>query len=82
MSDRIRIEPWIEHDGRLELAATLDLGGNTSITINIIYENELDFNTRKALYDESITGENSRQFNFGGYSPPMSITEGDDFPND
>ncbi|HMK26485.1 MAG TPA: hypothetical protein VK483_10685 [Chitinophagaceae bacterium] len=44
--------------------------------INIIYENESDYVERKALYD------NSRQFNFGGYCPPMSITEGDDYPND
>jgi hypothetical protein len=50
--------------------------------INIIYENEPDFIARKTLYDQMKFAGGTKQFNFGGYCPPMSITEGDDFPND
>jgi hypothetical protein len=51
--------------------------------INIIYENEPDYAARKVMYDNiKATQDPDRQFNFGGYSPPMSITEGDDYPND
>ena len=50
--------------------------------INILYENEPDFDDRKALYDQMNLTTGTKHFNFGGYCPPMSITEGDDFPND
>jgi hypothetical protein len=69
--------------GQLCLLMVLTRAGSFDNShINIIYENEPDFNSRKALYDQMKLAGGNRQFNFGGYCPPMSITEGDDFPND
>jgi hypothetical protein len=56
--------------------------------VNIIYEKLPDFKERELLYDAERAAENSDEteqtmnFNFGSYSPPKTITEGDDFPND
>jgi hypothetical protein len=50
--------------------------------INIIYEDEDDYENRKNSPDANSLTDGERQFNFGGYSPPMSITEGVDFPDD
>ena len=69
--------------GQLCLLVVLTRPGSvTDSHINIIYENEADFSERFALYEAIKNGNTDKQFNFGGYCPPMSVTEGDDYPND
>lgn len=67
--------------GQLCLAMVLTrAGGYTGSHINIDYEAEPDFEDRKTLYESRKSNDKERQFNFGGYCPPMSVTEGSDYP--
>jgi hypothetical protein len=76
-------EQAVKAAGQLCLLVVLTRPGSFDGShINIIYENEPDFDARLELYELNKNGETGKQFNFGGYCPPMSVTEGDDYPND
>lgn len=58
--------------------------GNMS-HINVVYESEINYIERKSLLDilksESVDTK-EKAINFGGYCPPMHITEGFDYAKD
>jgi len=57
-------------------------GSGDDIHVNVDYENEPDFGERHSLYLAKRPGKEEKQFNFGGYCPPLSVTEGSDYPNE
>jgi hypothetical protein len=56
-------------------------GSYTDSHINVVYENLDDFTDRKAAADELKNSEKPRNLNAGSYSPPLKLTEGEDYPN-
>jgi hypothetical protein len=69
--------------GQLCLLVVLTKPGSYDAShVNIFYRDTPGFDARLQLTNELKLADRARQFNYGGYSPPMRITEGDDFPND
>jgi hypothetical protein len=50
--------------------------------VNIEYESLTDYAIRKEKADALIANRANKQFNAGGYCPPICLTEGIDYPND